>query len=297
MDRTKYEQLVSFIRRFILFFNPSTYTRHLKRLPKRHAISPTQLILPIWKKSLLNPNWIEFVDGFDAISIKCVEGDTLYGMKDARELASQIKSAGLELHGWGFHYCTSEGSARAEAKAAARACNDLRLKAYHWNAEKHWDKAPGSALNGKVFAQEFRAGAPGVFLFANCFNEPTTTDMIVFFDAFEPMCYGTKASTISTKINNRMGRDLPDSKKAIMVGTGRMNKASQGQSWGYFETGSNDVPGLLELAVKHRPLAINFFRAGVADGEDIMVAPNKNNPALSEQAKKLRQALNQVVAT
>ncbi len=290
MDRETYDRIADFIVRVML--------RLSKKAKKGPVVEPTQLILTVWKRKLLSENWIELIDGFDAVSIKCVDGDALFGMQDAEAMAGQIRSAGKQLHGWGFHYCTSEATAMAEARAAAKACKRLKCKAYHWNAEKHWNNAPMSPFHGKVFAQEFKAHAPDVFLFANCFHASATTDMLVFFDAFEPMCYGTKASTIASKVNSRMGReDLPADKKAIMVGTGRLNPAVDGQSWGYFETNSDDVPGLIELAIKHRPLSINFFRGGVADGEDIMVAPNKNNPSLSEQAVRIREALDQVEAT
>ena len=49
--------------------------------------------------------------------------------------------------------------------------------------------------------------------------------------------------------------------------------------------------GLAQLIVKHKPYSVNFFRAGIADGEDIMVIKNSINPTLSEQVTTIKDAL------
>ena len=263
----------------------------VRTLPPRMR---TKLILTIWRRSQLADNWTELVGGFDAVSIKCADRDHLFAKDDAPAMAHQAREAGLEVHGWGFHYCEAPGAALEEARAAAEGARSIGAVAYHWNAEKQWFNSPMPAQSAIEFALEFKQKAPGVKLYANCFRRGVTEEFNEYFDFIEPMCYGTKAATIASKINNRMTSwsEVPTEKVGWMVGTGRMN--GETQAWGYFETDSQDVPGLLELAMKHRPTSINFFRAGVADGEDIMVSSNKFNPTLADQAKRLRAELSKL---
>ena len=252
--------------------------------------SQTEFILTIWKKSLLAENWTELVSGFDTISVKAVDGDNLYKKKEVPGLVQQVRDLGKTVHLWGFHFCTSEETARAEARVAARACNMHKAFAYHWNAERHWDSSVSPELNGMAFAQEFRRCAPGVELIANSFNGTSSGELLEMFDVFEPMCYGTMAATIASKIRNRMSREnVPRHKRGIMVGTGRLNGSTQ--AWGYYETDSAAVPGLKQLVVELEPVVVNFFRAGVADGEDIMVEGNDLNPALNAQVLGIKKAL------
>jgi hypothetical protein len=255
----------------------------------------TLLVLTVWQRGLLSPDWPELADGFDAVSVKCVDGSKPYRMGEAKETAKETLAAGMKLHAWGFHYCLTDIQARNEAEVAAKACIELGAEAYHWNAEKQWAATGDPASCAIAFAQEFKSFAPAVQLYANCFNDPITSKMMENFDFFEPMCYGTKRKTISKKIDARMGRhEIPTAKKAFMVGTGRKEAGKPGRAWGYL-SGEGDTPGLAQLAVKHRPAAINFFRAGKANGEDIMVEANDVNPSLGDQARQIRAALDGAV--
>lgn len=254
----------------------------------------TKLILTIWRRSQLADNWVALADGFDAVSIKCADRDHLFAKDDAPAMAHQAREAGLEVHGWGFHYCESPGVALEEARAAAEGARSIGAVAYHWNAEKQWFNSLAPQESAIAFATTFKEAAPGIELYANCFQAGVTAELSSHFDFIEPMCYGTKVATIASKINKRMTTwpEAPTEKVGWMVGTGRMN--GETQAWGYFETDSQDVPGLLELAMKHHPTSINFFRAGMADGEDIMVSSNKFNPTLGDQAKRLRAELSKL---
>ena len=255
----------------------------------------TMLVLTVWQRGLLSSNWAELADGFDAVSGKCVDGSRDYRMGESKETARETRAAGMKLHAWGFHYCLTEHQARQEAEAAAKACLELGAVGYHWNAEKQWAATGDPASCAIAFAQEFKSFAPAVQLYANCFNDPITAKMMENFDFFEPMCYGTKRKTISKKIDARMDRhEIPTSKKGFMVGTGRKEVGKPGRAWGYLD-GEGDDPGLVQLAVKHKPAVINFFRAGKANGEDIMVEANDVNPSLGEQAKQIRAALDGAV--
>ena len=253
--------------------------------------SKTRLILTVWKKSQLADNWPELLGGFDAVSIKCADGDDFYRRGDALELADKVRSIGLDVEGWGFHYCRTPAEAMKEAKIAAEAAQNIGAKVYHWNAERHWYASKEREQSAIEFALTFHGAAPDIELYANCFRKGVTEAMVEHFEAIEPMCYGTKASTIAKKVHARMRKwsEVPSDRVAIMVGTGR--KASGKRAWGYFKTDSAKSPGLLGLVEKYRPVAVNFFRAGVADGEDIMLRGNDINPSLSEQVRKIRALL------
>lgn len=255
----------------------------------------TRIILTIWKKTLLCSDWAERIGVYDAVSVKAADGSSQFHPKDVESMVSEIASVGVPLHLWGFHYCLTPREAREEAQRAAEECVRHSAVAYHWNAEKQWAAGGSPAESAIEFATVFRGAAPGVELFANCFHSQASTTMLSHFDYFEPMCYGTRRRTISRHMDTRIGRrDLPDAKKAVMVGTGRLEVGRDDRSWGYLE-GKGLNAGLIQLVLKHRPAWVNFFRAGRADGEDIMVAANNINPALSEQANRIREALDGAV--
>ena len=255
---------------------------------------PTKFILTIWQKKLLNPNWEDHIEGFDAISIKCVDGDAFYHMREVLAMSSAVLAKGLELHGWGFHYCLNRNDAVEEAKAAANACKRLGASAYHWNAEKHWAGGEDPIGCGKAFAQTFKEMLPDVDLYANCFSSHATTDLLLFMDRYEPMLYGTRRQTIENKFKNKVEReDIPDDKICAMVGTGRKDANNPKRAWGYLNPskGRTEPMGLAQLVTKYKPYSINFFRAGIADGEDIMVMGNTINPTLSEQVMTIKESL------
>jgi hypothetical protein len=254
----------------------------------------TKFILTIWLKSQLNKDWPILINGFDALSIKVCDGSKAYRKKDAAELTSVADELNMEAHGWGFHYCTSEDTARVEGEVAAGLCEELSLSAYHWNAEKQWAGSEEPERNAIAFAETFKIHAPDVLLFANCFNAPVTKEMIGFFDYYEPMIYGTRISTISSKFTKRFGTpSMPKSKRCAMVGTGRKNTKNSKQAWGYLNsTGRDDARhGLDRLVPTFKPTYLNFFRAGLVGKEDIMVEANDINPVLSEQIKVIKESL------
>jgi len=267
-----------------------------KNAPAERPRPSTLLILTVWKRSLLAENWLDLIEGFDAISLKVADGSGSFQLSEARKMASGVRSAGLLVHAWGFHRCETFEAARKEGEAAAKAALSIGAIAYHWNAEKQWANSPNTQGTALAFAKAFKGRAPAVELYANCFNAPVNDSIVKAFDVLEPMCYGTKASTIAKKIDKRMTRPgIPREKLAIMVGTGRLNKDVPGQAWGYHFEGDDGVPGMLGLALEHRPVAINYFRAGVAGGEDIMQSGNPINIRLSDQAQQIRAALDGAV--
>lgn len=277
--------LREFIRRFFERF---------KAPSPQESNATTKIILTIWQKRLLNPHWWDHIEGFDAISIKCVDGDSFYSMRDALSMGSIVLDKGLELHAWGFHYCLNRKDTVEEAKAAANACKKMGASAYHWNAEKHWAGGEDPVGCGKVFAQTFKGLLPDVELYANCFSSHATVDLLLFMDRYEPMLYGTRRQTIENKFESKLGGDdIPDDKKCAMVGTGRKDANNPKRAWGYLNPskGRTTPMGLAQLIVKHKPYSVNFFRAGIADGEDIMVIKNSINPTLSEQVTTIKDAL------
>jgi hypothetical protein len=252
----------------------------------------TSYVLTIWRRSLLNKDWTLYLGGFDAISIKAVDGAAFYNLQDAADMAAKVESHALQLHLWGFHYCTHMITARDEAQRAVEACQRLGAKAYHWNAEKQWASSGDPVAYAKEFATYFKVELPKVDLYANCFADPVTEDMLSNFDYFEPMLYGTRRATIEKKFNSFFGRtDIPKSKLCAMVGTGRKDGSNSARAWGYLKPSKGrDTPsGLAQLVYRWKPKSINFFRAGMAGGEDMMIKGNTINPSLGEQVAYIRK--------
>lgn len=272
------------------FFN--SMIRAIKNtMPKRYQ---PKFILTIWMKSQLHKDWTMFVQGFDVLSVKICDGTKSYKKKNAAEIVATATDMGMEAHGWGFHYCLSIEDAKAEAEAAAGLCEELSLSGYHWNAEKQWAAVEDPDSCAIAFAETFKLHAPNVSLFANCFSAPVTKEMMEHFDYYEPMIYGTRISTISTKFKKRFSTPgIPGHKRCAMVGTGRKNPKNLKQAWGYVKSTGKDAKqhGLDKLIPSFKPTYVNYFRAGLIGKEDIMVEPNDINPVLSEQIKLIKSAL------
>ena len=252
-----------------------------------------KFILTIWIKTQLHKDWEMFVQGFDVLSVKVCDGSKPYKKKNAAEIAASADSLNMEAHGWGFHYCTNEEDARKEAEVAAGLCEELSLTGYHWNAEKQWAGSEDPEENAVAFAETFKLHAPDVTLFANCFSAPVTKEMMVYFDYYEPMIYGTRISTIANKFQKRFSAPrIPAGKRCVMVGTGRKNTKNSKQAWGYVNSTGDGFKqhGLDRLIPNFKPTFVNFFRAGLIGKEDIMVTPNDINPVLSKQIKIIRNA-------
>ena len=250
-----------------------------------------KFILTIWMKSQLNRDWEMYVQGFDVLSVKVCDGSKTYKKKNAAEIVAAADKLGLESHGWGFHYCTSVDDAKKEAERAAGLCEDLCLSGYHWNAEKQWAGSEDPDTYAIAFAESFKLHAPNVALFANCFSAPVSKAIMRHFDYYEPMIYGTRISTISTKFKKRFSSPgIPNDKRCAMVGTGRKNPKNLKQAWGYVKsTGrSPERHGLDRLVPSYKPAFVNFFRAGLIGKEDIMVEGNDINPVLSKQIRIIK---------
>jgi hypothetical protein len=253
-----------------------------------------RFILTVWQKSSLADNWTDLTGGFDAVSVKAVDGKDPYKFQDAAAMAAEAEAVGLDVHTWGFHYCASVKRAKSEAEAAVEACEKLNAKAYHWNAEKTWDASADPEKFAVAFAEAFKNMAPNVDLYANCFSSKVTSYMLESFDYYEPMIYGTRRTTIASKFSKRFSSpDIPNDKRCAMVGTGRKQKDNTRQAWGYLKAakGSTGTNGLDALVKANKPASINFFRGGRIDGEDMMSESNSINPSLSDQIKHIKQYL------
>jgi len=272
----------------VLFRIPFFFIRPRFRL----SLPIPKFILTVWRRDMMNPMWFNHIDGFDIVSVKIVDRASPYDEKEAKEVVVGAAAKGLGVHGWGFHYCTSIEDAQDEAEAAARACIKLGVTGYHWNAEKQWVESEDPEAYGIHFAQTFKAIVPEITLYANCFSSMMSKPLLKSFDRMEPMLYGTRRSTIAKKFKGRLAgkRGVPRWKKSAMVGTGRMEKGSLTRAWGYLES-TDAAEGLLDLVLRYRPTSVNCFRAGRADGEDIMLKPNKLNPVLNEQVARIKRAL------
>ena len=253
-----------------------------------------KFILTVWKKSQLHKDWASSIDGFDAISVKVLDGSSKFQLQEAAAVLVEAAHLNLEHHGWGFHYCLTKEKAKKEASAAADLCKKMNLVGYHWNAEKQWAAIGDPEATAIEFAEQFKLLAPNVKLFANCFSSKVTSEMMEVFDYYEPMIYGTRVSTISKKFKNRWSApSIRPDQRCAMVGTGRKNPRNPKQAWGYTHSTGNDSSesGLDRLVRDYKPTYLNYFRAGVIGGEDIMMESNDINPTLSQQIKVIKKSI------
>lgn len=250
--------------------------------------TPPERILTVWRKEHLHEGWQSVLDGFSAVSMKIVDGGSPYQTKNAAAVIKGTREAGLEAHGWGFHYCRDGGEAIKEGEAVAKAMIEHGLNHYHWNAEKQWAGGPSPSKFGKLFADTLRDALPSVVIYANCFHKYMTDELTSAFDVMEPMCYGTKITTIAKHWKRRVGT-LPEDKRGVMCGTGRLEAPNSKRAWGYLDS-VGKTPGLVALSAQYAPRSINWFRAGTIHGQDMMIDRNKLNPVLSEQANAIKEA-------
>jgi hypothetical protein len=270
-----------FFRRFVPWFS----------VPPFPARPSTRFIATVWKKSQMSDGWESRVSEFDAVSIKAVDRDHFHEIEPARDLAERVRSAGISVHVWGFHDCVDWNGAVREARIAIKAVRDLDAVAYHWNAEREWSESSNPPWFASVFAREFKKDLPDITLFANCFRSPVNAEMISCFDQYEPMLYGTRASTIASKFDKEFRRsDIVSEKMSVMVGTGRLEDGRDTRAWGYlFDVHAS--PGLASLVSSHHPEWVNFFRVGKISGHDQLINGNDINPALPEQIATIKKRL------
>ena len=256
----------------------------------------TRFILTIWKRSHLSDDWANEISAFDAVSLKIVDRTRPHEIDLAMGMAGQIASRGVRVHGWGWHHCTDREETLEEVEEAVRRCEELGATGYHWNAERIWSEGSDPAKMGLLFATTFKKRLPDVTLFANCFRSMVNSDMISAMDFYEPMLYGTRATTIARKFDREFSRGITiPEKMAVMVGTGRMDGDRDDRAWGYVDD-QGDTPGLASLVKANRPRWVNFFRGGSIHGEDMMNRGNAINPALPEQVRAIRDELVRGVA-
>lgn len=271
----------SFFRHFLPWFS----------LPPAPVRPRTRFIATVWKLSQMSDGWEERIGEFDAISIKAVDKEGFHQIESARDLSARVRALGCDVHAWGFHDCVDWNDAVREARTAVKAVKDLNALAYHWNAEKEWSESSNPPWFASVFAREFKKELPDVLLFANCFRSPVDAEMISYFDQYEPMLYGTRSSTISTKFDREFARnDLIHEKMSVMVGTGRLEDGRNTRAWGYLDN-VHASPGLASLVSSHQPRWVNFFRAGEISGHDMLMDGNDINPSLPEQVVAIKTQL------
>jgi len=216
--------------------------------------------------------WADCLDDFDAVSVRM---RTWVERQRAKKLLDLASAHGCERHGWNYAYLDTVASARREARKAAGYCKHYRLSGWWLNCERHWHEAKDVPEHTAIaFEEEFRACAPGVQLFFNGFwadqtsrergSRPAATKRLVSrFDAWAPMIYGTRRTTISRSWRSRVPRwrpDLPSLDVAPMVGVGRVDP--NGAVWGY----SHGSGGLTELVKLTRPQWLAFYYGNGACG-------------------------------
>jgi len=258
------------------------------------AARRTRYGIVVWQLSQLPAGWADLFakQAWDFVSIKVCDGRRQFKPDDVFAMVRELRQRGVAVHGWGFHYCRTVEAAVAEARVAAHVCNHYGLSDYHWNAEKHWSGSDDRVRAAVAFAREFHRLAPQTLLWANCYSGPMTREILrscgvrPCFDVWEPMMYGTRASTIDRHTRRRLnkfgGAGEAQVPRAMMVGTGKTD--SEGQTWGFFND-RGAVPGLLTLVQREQPYAVSYWRA-----PSNLLTGNAENPSVAEQLRVMQAA-------
>lgn len=253
----------------------------------------------MWKTSLLPDGWRSTLSAFSFVVARIVTGKSdVAADTGAIDIFAAAEAAGAERWGWGWGYLRDAEAAASEGVAAGKAAKKYAVKVYVLNAEKHAFGKEGEPKpadipgNFAAFASAFRAHAPGVLLSYGGYSQvmvgSSVLDSIVgLFDAWGPMVYGTKRSTIAKKWANEYARARTAGIWFTPItGTGRTEAAS-GATWG-FAYGSGGDPGLVELQADMPAEAIQpFCGGGTPTGGSMLVAGNAQNPPLPTLARKL----------
>tara|TARA_R110002020_G_scaffold78506_1_gene197392 strand:- start:3329 stop:6277 length:2949 start_codon:yes stop_codon:yes gene_type:complete len=319
----------------------STYTgpRQFKKVSLDNAVKSrpgkVKSVLTIHKATVFKgaegSAWQSVLPSFDAVSLKVMDQARTFTAGKNIEFIQTLQGMGMPVQGWGYHYCRDIIEATNEATAAARICKKLGLKAYWWNAEKHWAgrsgqpvtvDPPGAALQ---FVHIFKKNAPGVALIFNGFSAKEWSPqngypvrsglpdyLMQAFDGFGPMNYATTPGTVVDKFVKRGSRatalGVP---YCPMVGTGRVGLIKNGKPeiWGfandqgikngpkYNKRGSKNADGLLTLAGYTDPKPIWFAYYYGNNTGPIASKGNYVNPPLIKLAAALRAGKPTGIAT
>ena len=248
-------------------------------------------ILTAWRLHHLPPDYGDVLRAFDAASIKVLDGDNPYHLRDAHEFYREAERAELARHGWGYHYIRTHLDARREGRAAGRAAVELGLDAYWLDAEKHWAGIAGEPRTENPeraalsFIETFRSEAPDCLLLWNGYSwprwrgRPLTTDRILeACDGFAPQLYGTRARTIRRKWRSRVRRVPAGSLWAPMTGSGRID--SRRRVWGFHK----DLPALVQQT---EPEFLAFYFGHGASS--MLLQGNGRNRAVVDVVRELRK--------
>ena len=265
--------------------------------------------------------WPKLIAAVDAVSLKILDGtgNSWWKSKKIQKGIKELKALGVPLHGWGFHYCQTVAKATAEARKAAKLCKEAGMVGYWWNAEKHFmgveDQPPAIDPTGAAmtFAHIFKKNAPGVALYACCYQgrkvsastkkgypeRPGLEDKaLAFFDGFAPMDYGTRPGTVARKHIKRAERakalNIPFC-PTVCPG----NTTASGNTWGWAndqgsksskkwnKTRSKNAQGLLSLCLDHPTAVVNYWY-GAHGQPGLGTVGNKFNPSLISLSAALR---------
>ena len=262
---------------------------------------PLNLTLTIWRRQYLDPGWPALLKQaeFDSFSVKLIDAGRPYRSEEISSILDEGRASGLTAYGWGWTHATDRQSATQEATAAASECTRRGIQRYYVNAEKVWAGTSGEPIpadpigNMRTFVETFRMRAPEVKLYWNGFSwqsangRPLVTQTLLsWFDGYSPMNYGTKASSIEKKYDQRQERaqalGLP---YQPMMSPGRI--AKDGATWGFFND-QNSGPGLLELVRRSPPQGLAVWYGSGATG--MLGQGNRENPPWTEAGPALQRA-------
>ena len=262
---------------------------------------PLDLTLTIWRRQFLENNWPALLKQaeFSSFSAKVIDAGRAYRVDEVSQIITEGRSAGLVAYGWGWTHARNSKEAQDEATAAAKQCIERGLPRYYVNAEKMWAGTSGEPVpddpigNMLLYVDTFRSLAPDVELYWNGFSWYTangralvTNDLLAAFDGYAPMNYGTKASSIQKKYDERLDRAQEINRPyQPMMSPGRI--AKDGATWGFFED-QQSGPGLLSLVSARPPAGLCVWYGSGATG--MLADGNSENPPWTVAGPALQRA-------
>lgn len=280
-----------------------------------------QIGVTVWQPPHVthDPDWIEDFKQIspDFVSVKVLDGHFAYMPQEVEPFIRELRDNGFVVHLWGYHYCRTKDEAQREADAVVRMCQKYGITEYHWNAEHQWDKeSTDPAIGALAFTQRVKAQLSNVRLWCNAVGKNVSKVVLAGFDYWEPQIYGPTTGHLEQQFVTRGQRFGAYKPVSVMIATGRphdenvvkdqngkkriltladetlrqkVKKDRNGEVyfWGRWRDDKFGL-GYLSLIRRHKPAAVNFFRA------PLNFEGNSVNPPLHVQVADIRKAWTEV---
>lgn len=145
--------------------------------------------------------------GGERLVVKLLDGTRHFEPDSTKRLVARGRELGLEVEGWGYHYCRSVAEAEREADKVVAVCRALGIRRYKWDGEEEWAHSPAvPRVTAQAFVRRVHLASGGeievwwtsytaaTFDGEPAMDDPHTAakwDTLREFDGYAPQCYGT----------------------------------------------------------------------------------------------------------